>query len=103
MRCIEYAMRYQKEIVPSTPPVTKEKIGMSNTRRSILGFGLRSLTTLGAASLLKNVALASPAGGAGQIVLAIHLIGGKDSNNMIVPIGARAGEIYPRGPGGPSI
>ncbi len=72
---------------------------MSNTRRSILGFGLRSLTTLGAASLLKNVALASPAGGAGQIVLAIHLIGGNDSNNMIVPIGAGEYELYARGRG----
>jgi uncharacterized protein (DUF1501 family) len=79
--------------------VIQEKIAMSNTRRSILGFGLRSLTTIGAASLLKNVALASPAGGAGQVLVAIHLIGGNDSNNMIVPTEAGEYEAYARGRG----
>jgi len=53
---------------------------MSTTRRS----ALRSITALGAATLLKTKGLAA-APSRDNAIVAIHLIGGNDSNNMIVP------------------
>jgi uncharacterized protein (DUF1501 family) len=67
------------------------------SRRSILGLGLRSLSTIGAASLLKNVALAGTNRATDQAVVFINLIGGNDSNNLIVPTSPAEYDAYSRG------
>jgi uncharacterized protein (DUF1501 family) len=71
---------------------------MSTTRRSVLGMGLRSVTTLGALSLFKKSAQANPRRSSDQVVVSINLIGGNDSNNMVVPLGAEY-DNYSRGRG----
>ena len=58
---------------------------MSTTRRS----ALRSISALGAATFLKTKGLAAPS--RDNAIVAIHLIGGNDSNNMIVPTDAEYG------------
>jgi uncharacterized protein (DUF1501 family) len=77
----------------------QEKIFMPNTRRSILGIGLRSLTTLGVASVFKNTALSSTNGILDHAVVTINLVGGNDSNNLIVPAAAADYDLYSRGRG----
>lgn len=71
---------------------------MSTTRRSVLELGMRSAAALGAASLFKGTAFGS-AGGADRAVVAIHMIGGNDSNNMFVPADGPEYDFYQRGRG----
>jgi uncharacterized protein (DUF1501 family) len=71
---------------------------MATSRRTLLGMGLRSVTTFGALSLFKNVAKAGAKRSTDQVVVSINLIGGNDSNNMVVPLGAEY-DNYARGRG----
>ena len=67
------------------------------TRRSILHLGTQAAAAAGLASLFGSSASASS--GANRACVCIYLIGGNDSNNMIVPLDAAAYGAYARGRG----
>ena len=63
----------------------------------MLDLGLKAAATVSFASFLRPV---SAAGMADRICVCIYLLGGNDSNNMIVPLDGPAYEAYARGRGG---
>jgi uncharacterized protein (DUF1501 family) len=67
------------------------------SRRSILQFGTQAAAAAGLASMFGPSAWASA--GSGRACVCIYLIGGNDSNNMIVPLEAAAYSAYARGRG----
>jgi uncharacterized protein (DUF1501 family) len=70
----------------------------NTSRRSFLNLGARAVAVAGLSELLAPISLraASP----GRTVVCIYLVGGNDSNNMIVPLDSPAYDTYMRGRGG---
>jgi uncharacterized protein (DUF1501 family) len=66
------------------------------SRRSLLDFGAKAAA---AASLSGLLAPVSRAAGPERACVCIYLLGGNDSNNMIVPLDAEAYQAYARGRG----
>ena len=72
---------------------------MSTTRRAILSTGVKSVAALGIANLFKTSGLAAPQRGQGHAIVSINLIGGNDSNNMLIPTDMQGYAAYARGRG----
>jgi len=69
------------------------------SRRSLLQFALRSTALMGAAQVLPSFARASGSVPLERAAVCIYLVGGNDSNNMIVPMEAGAYGAYAAGRG----
>ncbi len=67
------------------------------SRRSVLGLGLKAAAAAGVASV--SAPLGSAAGPANRAAVCLYLLGGNDSNNMIVPATSPEYEIYAKGRG----
>ena len=67
------------------------------SRRSFLNFGARTAAAIGLSEVLSPISLsaASP----NRAVVCIYLLGGNDSNNMIVPLDSPANDAYAHGRG----
>jgi uncharacterized protein (DUF1501 family) len=67
------------------------------SRRSFLNLGARTAAAIGLSEVLSPISLsaASP----NRTVVCIYLLGGNDSNNMIVPLDSPAYDTYARGRG----
>jgi uncharacterized protein (DUF1501 family) len=64
------------------------------SRRSLLQFALRTTAVAGAARLLPSFARAAGSAPLERAAVCIYLVGGNDSNNMIVPLDATAYSAY---------
>jgi uncharacterized protein (DUF1501 family) len=68
------------------------------TRRSLLGLGMKSL---GVAALAGMGRVSGQTGGtANRVLISIELLGGEDSNNLVVPLDPQAYNQYASGRGG---
>jgi uncharacterized protein (DUF1501 family) len=68
-----------------------------SSRRSFLNIGAGAAAALGLRELLSPVALSATS--PNRAVVCIYLVGGNDSNNMIVPLDSPAYDAYARGRG----
>jgi uncharacterized protein (DUF1501 family) len=67
------------------------------SRRSMLDLGLKAAATAGLTSFLRPVSAATMSD---RVCVCIYLLGGNDSNNMVVPLDGPAYSAYSRGRGG---
>jgi uncharacterized protein (DUF1501 family) len=67
------------------------------SRRSMLDLGVKAAATVGLTSFLRPVSAAAMSD---RICVCIYLLGGNDSNSMIVPLDGSAYDAYARGRGG---
>ncbi len=87
------------EIIVDHPEVPAGIGGASlnrNTRRHWLGFGARSI---GAAVIASAIPRSVWAGGASRTLVSIQLVGGADTNNLVVPMDSGAYADYAAGRG----
>jgi uncharacterized protein (DUF1501 family) len=68
----------------------------NKSRRSFLHLGAGAAAAFGLADVLPSLSLAASAN---RTVVCIYLVGGNDSNNMIVPLDSPAYDAYARGRG----
>jgi uncharacterized protein (DUF1501 family) len=71
------------------------------SRRSVLSLGAKAAAVAGVASLAAPLSRAAAAGN--SAVVCLYLIGGNDSNNLIVPLDSPAYDLYARGRGALAI
>jgi uncharacterized protein (DUF1501 family) len=69
----------------------------TRTRRSVLSLGAKAAAALGVTHLTSRPARAASSGN--SAVVCLYLLGGNDSNNMIVPLDSPAYGIYAKGRG----
>lgn len=67
------------------------------SRRSVLSLGAKAAAALGVTQLMSGPARAASSGK--STVVCLYLLGGNDSNNMIVPLDSPAYDLYARGRG----
>src|SRR5260370_328239 len=77
--------------------LTQRRTMTKQTRRSLLGLGMKSL---GVAALAGIGRVSGQTGGtANRVLISIELLGGEDSNNLIVPLDPQAYNQYVNGRG----
>src|SRR5260370_25692344 len=78
--------------------LTQRRTMTKQTRRSLLGLGMKSL---GVAALAGIGRVSGQTGGtANRVLISIELLGGEDSNNLVVPLDPQAYNQYVSGRGG---
>lgn len=89
--CISGCFGYNKRVMGASNAVGRR------SRRDVLGWGLRAAAVAGLADASAPFAAAAASGNRAAVCL--YLLGGNDSNNMIVPVSSPDYEVYARGRG----